>query len=257
MNPYKILNLKPGATDKEITKSYRSLALLYHPDKRKSSTTSTAVAADEEMFQLCKDAYQQLMDPKQRAEIDLKLAGEEERKRRLESMSEHRKELQRDLLERERAFSLNHPKSTNNTFSDASQSTTTTTTTTTVITKFVKPKKPEYALLLKVKNTGPLPLTPVTLSASLNLPVEAIQIDHQQILAEFNNPQQAAEVLAKLPFDSFRSGDWFLGYPPAELFKESINNFPAEPEEKRPKITKEFESDVLKRLREAANKKKQ
>jgi curved DNA-binding protein CbpA len=32
-NYYKILGLEPAATEKEITKAYRLLALKFHPDK--------------------------------------------------------------------------------------------------------------------------------------------------------------------------------------------------------------------------------
>ena len=32
LDPYKTLNISPGATDEEITKAYRSLAKKYHPD---------------------------------------------------------------------------------------------------------------------------------------------------------------------------------------------------------------------------------
>lgn len=245
MNPYKILNLKPGATDKEISKAYRSLALIYHPDKRKSSNTNHG--NDEEMFQKAKEAYQMLIDPKRRAEIDLKLAGEEERKLREAKMSEHRKQLQRDLLEREQQVS--NPEKT----TKASTSAATTAKTSQQFN--YQPRLPQFTLKLKVKTgTSPLPITPDTLSASIGIPAAQIHVfANEQVLAEFRGAHEAAQVLGKIPFDAVKSGDWFLGYPPAELFTFTESTKSTTPTATvKPKITKEFESDVLKRLREAA-----
>lgn len=37
LDPYLILAVKSGATEKEIKKAYRQLSLKYHPDKNKSA----------------------------------------------------------------------------------------------------------------------------------------------------------------------------------------------------------------------------
>jgi len=36
LDPYRILGLEVGATDKEITKAYRKKALIWHSDKNQS-----------------------------------------------------------------------------------------------------------------------------------------------------------------------------------------------------------------------------
>jgi len=47
---YDILNLKKGATDKEIKKSYRKLAVKWHPDKNSDPGA-------EEEFKKINEAY--------------------------------------------------------------------------------------------------------------------------------------------------------------------------------------------------------
>ncbi len=56
---YKILGISKGATDDEIKKAYRKLALKYHPDKNKAPTA-------EEQFKLVAEAYEVLSDKKKR-----------------------------------------------------------------------------------------------------------------------------------------------------------------------------------------------
>lgn len=257
MNPYHILNLKPGATEKEITKAYRSLALLHHPDKRR---TSTSTKESDEMFQKCKDAYQLLMDPKRRAEVDLRLAGEEERRRRLAEMDENRKRMQRDLLERERAASgkgaggASRSSSSNQAASSRSTSTTGDNKPANVLTL----AKPEYALTLKVKPTGPLPLTTETLGESLSLPADRIHfLSANKVVIEFGDAETAAGMLEALPNGWLREGDWYRGFAPEELFtRVQKAEAEAEAQPKKVKVTREFESSVLQRLREAAAAKK-
>lgn len=244
INYYAVLGLKRGASEKEITKAYRLMALKYHPDKRRPGNA----AGDDEMFQKCKTAYQSLLDPKIRAELDLQLVAEEERKRRLEEMSEQRKEMRRELLERERGSQtvpVATKKEREHTY------------------KFNEPKQAEYALLLKLRTGGPLPINSETISAICSVPPDAIQVDSESLraLVQFRSASEAAEVLQKVPFDFVSGGDWYLGVPPADLFKDL--------KEKRVKIgfeskteaapvySKEKESSVLERLRAAAAAKKQ
>jgi curved DNA-binding protein len=50
MNPYQILGLKPGASEEEIKKAYRKLAMKHHPDR----------GGDEAEFKKIKEAYETL-----------------------------------------------------------------------------------------------------------------------------------------------------------------------------------------------------
>ena len=61
---YKILGLQPGATASEFKKSYRKLALKYHPDRNPHDEES------EEKFKWVSEAYQVLNDPKKRSAFD-------------------------------------------------------------------------------------------------------------------------------------------------------------------------------------------
>ncbi|MDD5228335.1 MAG: molecular chaperone DnaJ [Methylococcales bacterium] len=62
---YKILNVDRNASDAEIKKSYRSLAMKHHPDRNADNP-----AAAEEKFKQIKEAYEILSDPKKRAAYD-------------------------------------------------------------------------------------------------------------------------------------------------------------------------------------------
>lgn len=42
LDPYRILGLEVGATDKEITKAYRKKALIWHSDKNQSEEARTS-----------------------------------------------------------------------------------------------------------------------------------------------------------------------------------------------------------------------
>ncbi|XP_074595205.1 dnaJ homolog subfamily B member 9-like [Brevipalpus obovatus] len=60
---YEILGVKKGATDREIKKAFRKLALQYHPDKNKSKSA-------ESKFREIAEAYDILSDPDKRAKYD-------------------------------------------------------------------------------------------------------------------------------------------------------------------------------------------
>lgn len=61
MNYYELLEIKKDATEKEIKKAYRKLALKHHPDK----------GGNEEKFKQISEAYQILSDKKKRTLYDL------------------------------------------------------------------------------------------------------------------------------------------------------------------------------------------
>ncbi len=62
---YQILGISPNATQQEIKLTFRKLAVLYHPDKNKTS---------EDRFKEINEAYRVLNDPEKRADYDLSLA---------------------------------------------------------------------------------------------------------------------------------------------------------------------------------------
>ncbi|NBU99466.1 MAG: J domain-containing protein [Spirochaetia bacterium] len=62
-NPYTVLELKPNASKKDITKAYRDLAKIWHPDKNKSPEA-------EEKFKKINDAYNYLMDDTKKDFLD-------------------------------------------------------------------------------------------------------------------------------------------------------------------------------------------
>ncbi|KAJ3708038.1 hypothetical protein LUZ61_011743 [Rhynchospora tenuis] len=60
-NYYKTLSLRPGATQKEVKKAFRKLALQYHPDVCKGSQCSIK-------FNQINQAYQMILDELRRPE---------------------------------------------------------------------------------------------------------------------------------------------------------------------------------------------
>ena len=61
---YKMLGVSKKASDDEIKKAYRKLAMKYHPDRTKGDKSA------EETFKKVSEAYAVLSDPKKRKEYD-------------------------------------------------------------------------------------------------------------------------------------------------------------------------------------------
>ena len=63
---YEILGVAKTASDDDIKKAYRKLAMKYHPDRNQGE----AAKAAEEKFKEAKEAYEMLSDPQKRAAYD-------------------------------------------------------------------------------------------------------------------------------------------------------------------------------------------
>lgn len=69
-NPYNILEISPTASQEEIKRSYKSLALKWHPDKNKNNPEEA-----NEKFRAISDAYQILGDENRRKMFDSRGVG--------------------------------------------------------------------------------------------------------------------------------------------------------------------------------------
>jgi molecular chaperone DnaJ len=63
---YEVLGVPKNASDEEIKKSYRKLAMKHHPDRNQGD----AAKAAEERFKEAKEAYEMLSDPQKKAAYD-------------------------------------------------------------------------------------------------------------------------------------------------------------------------------------------
>ena len=59
---YEILGVPKNASDEEIKKAYRKLAMKHHPDRNQGETSKAA----EVKFKEAKEAYEMLSDPQKR-----------------------------------------------------------------------------------------------------------------------------------------------------------------------------------------------
>ena len=56
-NPYKVLGIEPTATDEEVKKAYRRMAMRYHPDKVENMGEEMRKNATEQ-FRVINEAYE-------------------------------------------------------------------------------------------------------------------------------------------------------------------------------------------------------
>ena len=61
---YEVLGLEKGASDDEIKRAFRKLAIKYHPDKNQGNKEA------EQKFKEINEAYQVLSDPEKKAQYD-------------------------------------------------------------------------------------------------------------------------------------------------------------------------------------------
>ncbi|XP_069762480.1 dnaJ homolog subfamily C member 14 [Narcine bancroftii] len=89
LDPFKVLGVEVIASDAELKKAYRRLAVLVHPDKNQHPRS-------EEAFKVVRAAWDIVSNPERRKEYEIKCAAESELHR---SMNEFLTKLQEDLKE--------------------------------------------------------------------------------------------------------------------------------------------------------------
>eukprot|EP00980_Cylindrotheca_fusiformis_P012729 scaffold3108_cov152-Cylindrotheca_fusiformis.AAC.20 len=105
-DPYVVLGVSPGATDVEITKAYRKLALKWHPDKQRSTMSEVELAATAKKFHDIQQARAFLLEDKEgRRKLDTQRESERVRKqanaKREQTMSATRKRMRDELKQKE------------------------------------------------------------------------------------------------------------------------------------------------------------
>lgn len=90
-------NTSPSSTIKELKQAYRKRALELHPDKNPDDPEKAA-----KLFDTLKQAYELLLDEKQRALYDQKIKAKSERAERLNKQDGDRRKLREQLEARER-----------------------------------------------------------------------------------------------------------------------------------------------------------
>jgi DnaJ family protein C protein 17 len=108
-DPYRILGISHTATEADVKKAYRQLALKLHPDKQSGRVQGTQREDLENRFHDVKDARSFLLDAEHadgRRRYDANLASERARhaveERRERTMSTRRKRMREELISRER-----------------------------------------------------------------------------------------------------------------------------------------------------------
>ncbi|OXB51013.1 hypothetical protein ASZ78_016915, partial [Callipepla squamata] len=89
LNPFEALGVEVTASDAELRKAYRRLAVLVHPDKSEHPRA-------EEAFKVLRAAWDIVSSPEKRKEYEIKRMAESELSR---SVSEFLSRLQDDLKE--------------------------------------------------------------------------------------------------------------------------------------------------------------
>ncbi|KAI5055074.1 hypothetical protein GOP47_0030219 [Adiantum capillus-veneris] len=69
MDPYKVLGVGREATEEDVKKAYRKIALQFHPDRHAQASKQQQEAASR-LFREASEAYQLLSDPHKRAIYD-------------------------------------------------------------------------------------------------------------------------------------------------------------------------------------------
>lgn len=90
-NLYEILEISPDANSEEIKRSYKRLALKYHPDKNKDPNAA-------EVFNKIKVAYDTLIDPVRRSSYDS--VGNFENKEKIEDAFMNFHKILQDLCDK-------------------------------------------------------------------------------------------------------------------------------------------------------------